>query len=118
MTKQSESGVSFDVLLRAPGSGRVPNLTTIDQFRPPAEAIEKCRRCLSADGVTCHATDFGLACTATRERFESLFRVRLRPVAGFAPGMPPFQIVGEIHLPQVIREDVKQITLSAPPEFF
>lgn len=118
MAEQSDVGVSFDVLLRAPGSGSVPHLTTIDQFRPPAEAIEKCRHCLSAGGVTCRATDFGLACTATRERFELLFRVRLRPVTGCAPGMPPFEIVGEIHLPQAIEEDVEQITLSAPPEFF
>lgn len=116
MTDRREEGVSFDVRLRAPGSGHVPHVTTIDQCRPPAGAIEKCRRCLSTGGMTCHETDFGLACTATRERFESLFRVRLRPAA--APGIPPFEIVGEIHVPQAIEKDVEEITLSAPPEFF
>ena len=79
--------VEFDILLKAPGSGKTPRVDNIDQFKPPAEDIAKCRRWLASQGVTCHSTDFGLACSATVEIFEALFFYQARthqPCAGRA----------------------------------
>jgi hypothetical protein len=110
--------VAFDVLLRAPASGRTPHVATIDQFRPDPENIEKCRRWLAGEGVTCYATDFGLACSAPCELFESLFGVSLKPVRPASPGRPPFEIVGEIRSPAEVADMIDQVSISAPPEFF
>ena len=115
-TKQQPT-VSFDVLLRSPGSGRAPSVTNIDQFRPPSDAIEKVLRFLIAKGMVCHSTDFGLACTAPRTLFESLFSVRLQSVDA-QPGMPAWQISGTPKLPREIADLIEQFTIATSPESF
>ena len=70
--------VQFDILLRAPGSGGSPSVETIQQFRPDPGVIEECRRHLALRGITCHATDFGLACGAPRALFEEVFSTHLK----------------------------------------
>ncbi|UCE36200.1 MAG: hypothetical protein JSW00_11710 [Thermoplasmata archaeon] len=117
MSKRSEDEVAFDILLRSPASGQQPSVSTIDQFRPPHEEIERCRRYLVSRGVEAHATEFGLACKAPRDLFESLFAVSLKPTKP-VKGTPPFKMVGEPKPPMEIAEAIEQITISAPPEFF
>ena len=118
MANQSGEEVAFDVLLRAPGAGSVPDVATIDQCRPDAEAVERCRRWFAARGVTTHATQFGLAGSTPRALFESLFGVRLKPVRPAVSGRPAFETIGKLQLPTEIADAIEQVTLSAPPEFF
>lgn len=108
--------LSFDVLLRSLGTGRRPTLKNIDDFRAPAEKIEKCKRFLVGRGVTCHVTPFGLGCSAPVETFETLFKVKLK-AGGPVRGAPVFQIEGTIRTPQEIEELVEQVTLTVEPEF-
>jgi hypothetical protein len=117
MPNQSEDPVSFDILLRSPASGKQPSVSTIDQFRPSHEAIEKCRRYLIKRGVEVHATEFGLACTAPRNLFESLFKVTLEPLNSL-PGTPRFGILGHPKPPKEISKMIELITISASPELF
>ena len=117
MASNSVDQVSFDLLLRTAGSGRIPTVENIHEFHAPAEEIEKCRRWFASQGITCHATQFGLACTATRESFESIFSVRLTPTQG-GPGAHSHQMSEEAKPPPELADLIDQITLSAPPEFF
>lgn len=111
--------VAFDLLLKGPAaaSGRQPSVGEIEQFKPPPEAVERCRRWLAARAVTCHATDFGLACTAAPGRFTELFGVALEPAAA-GPGLPALRMAGEPRPPEPIADLVDQVTLSAAPELF
>ncbi len=117
MASNSVDQVSFDVLLRTAGSGRIPTVENIHEFHASAEEIEKCRRWFASQGITCHATQFGLACNAKRESFESIFGVRLTPTQG-GPGVRSHQMSGEPKPPAEIADLIDQITLSAPPELF
>lgn len=116
-TDKEEMPANFDVLLRSGASGQVPHLQTIEQFEPPPEAIEKCRRWFAARGVKCHATQFGLACSASEDRFASLFQVKVSRLAK-GPGGPAHEVHGTIRVPPEIADLVEQITVSGPPEFF
>lgn len=117
MSEGSEDKVTFDVLMRSSASGNQPSVSTIHQFRPPPEEIERCRRWFTAKGVEAHATEFGLACRAPRQLFESLFGVTLKPLKAM-PGKPPFEMTGHPVAPKEIAEAIDQITITAPPELF
>ncbi|MHC4521053.1 MAG: hypothetical protein ACYTAS_20870 [Planctomycetota bacterium] len=117
MAKSPGQTVQFDILLKSPGSGRTPNVGNIDQFRAAPETIEKCQRWLASQGVDCYATDFGLACSAKKEVFETLFGTELRP-SSKAPGIPPWQCALPPQPPPEIREYVDQVSMAAPPELF
>jgi len=117
MLKNSNEEVVFDILLRSSASGKQPSVSTIDQFLPPPEEIERCRRYLVARGVEAHATKFGLACRAPCDLFELLFEVSLKPIRQ-TKGDPRFEMIGQPNPPKEIADAIDQITISAPPEFF
>jgi len=109
--------VPFDILLRSAGAGKLPTAQNIDQFKPPAGDIEKCRRWLIAKGVTCHPTEFGLACEATPALFGLLFSTEVEydestgDLIRWRCSRPP-------RPPQELESYIQQITITAPPEFF
>lgn len=109
--------IHFDILLKPAGSNKTPVVDNIDQFRPHAEIIEKCRRWLTSKGITCHSTDFGLACSAPLKIFEILFNTKVEQ-SGSGPGMPPRRCSSPPKAPPEIEEHVDQITISAPPELY
>lgn len=111
------STVAFEVLLRSKGSGRSATSRNVEQFRADPEAAERVRRWLHAHGVTAHATDFSIACTAPPKIFESLFGVELRPIKG-PKKVPRWSVDGQIRIPEEIAEFVENVTLSMMPEFF
>jgi hypothetical protein len=117
MAQSPSHKVQFDILLKSPGSGQRPNVGNIDQFRPAPETMETCRRWLVAQGIDCYATDFGLACSAEKGTFETLFGTELRPDAGVS-GTPSWQCTSPPKPPDEIREYVEQISIAAPPELF
>lgn len=109
--------IQFDILLKPAGSFDKPHVNNIDLFRPLSENIEKCHRWLSSKGVTCHPTDFGLACSAPAELFESLFstkveRSELKIVA------PPWNCSPPPKAPLEIEEYIDQISIAAIPELY
>ena len=109
--------IGFDILLKAPGSGKTPHVGNIDQFKPPPENIVKCHRWLASKGVTCHSTDFGLACSVPAELFEKLFSTKVKRSKS-ASGAPSWSCSSPPKAPRDIEEFVDQISISAPPEFF
>ena len=117
MGKNHSDIVEFDILLKAGASGKTPRLDNIDQFKPPAENVAKCRRWLASKGVTCHSTDFGLACSATAEIFEALFSATLER-SDSGPGVPCWHCSSPPQAPQEIERYVDQISISAPPELY
>ena len=117
MLKRSKDEVVFDILLHSSASGKQPSVSTIDQFLPPPEEIERCRRYLVARGVEAHATEFGLACRAPCDLFESLFGVSLNPIT-HTPSTPRFEMIGQPNPPEEIAKAIDQITISAVPELF
>ena len=118
MSQSPDATVAFDVLLRGETDDVTVASANLDKLRPPAEAIETCFRWLSEQGVTCHRVDFGLACEAKVELFESLFGVRLTKQQHRAPGTLPYQLSEEPESPPEIRHLVSQVTLAHPPTYF
>lgn len=117
MNEKQSNIVGFDILLRAPASGKTPSLENIDRFKPPPENIEKCHQWLASKGVTCHPTEFGLACSAPAEVFESLFNTKVKRGKS-APGVPPWHCSTPPKPPHEIEEYVDQISIPAPPKFY
>ncbi len=82
-----------------PASGAPP--------RPAPDAIERVRCDLSARGLACHATPFGLVCSAPRSLLDRV----LGPGAGAAaPG-------ASLPVPAHFADVVEQITVEVAPEF-
>ena len=117
MSEAHSNIIGFDILLKAPASGRTAHVENIDQFKPPPENIVKCQRWLAARGVTCHSTDFGLVCSAPAELFENLFSTKVKRSSN-APGVPIWHCLSPPKAPSEIEEYVDQISISAPPEFY
>lgn len=109
--------VEFDILMKPSGTDSFPHVSTIKQFRPSLEIIEKCRILLAKKGVICNTTGFGLSCSTSRKLFESLFLTQLVP-SDLKPGTPPWRCTKEPQPPKEIAQHVEQITISAPPEYF
>jgi hypothetical protein len=117
MDKNPSNTVGFDILLKAPASDRTPHIDNIAQFKPPPENIVRCRRWLASRGVTCHSTDFGLACSATTKLFEILFSTKVKRSKS-APGVPCWHCSSPPKAPREIEEYIDQISISVPPEFY
>ena len=116
----SEAGgdevLKFDVLVRSEGAATdtLPSLRTLDELRPSPESIERCLRWFAVQGVTCHRTDFGLACEAAISTFKEAFGedALQRDPAG------DWQVAATMNLPPEVSDLVAQITISHPPEWF
>jgi len=117
MEQNTFDKIEFDILVHAERSGKTPSVSNINQFRPRVEDIEKCRRWLAGKGVDCYITDFGLACSASPELFESLFSTK---VDQSEPSMvkAPWRLVKEPKPPPEIADCIEQITITMPPELF
>ncbi len=66
------------------------------------------------EGVTCHRTDFGLACEAATSTFKEAFgedALRRDPAGDW-------QVAATMNLPPEVSDLVAQITISHPPEWF
>ena len=118
MSEASRSKVSFDILLRGESSDISTASVNIDNFRPPATAIEHCYRWLSEQGVTCHQTDFGLACESNAELFEQLFNVTIEKTVSRKSGQMTFETKTDPVPPKEIEQMVLQITIAKPPTLF
>ena len=115
MSKETSSIIAFDVLLRGETDDVSVAAVDLDNLRPPPEAMERCFRWLSNQGVTCHKTEFGLACEAKVERFETLFGVRIIKEQSVTPTC---DLEVEPQAPADIADLVLQITVVKPPTFF
>ena len=115
MADQAEPTIAFDVLLRSETDNVEVAVANVDKLRPPPEAIERCHRWLSKQGVTCHKTDFGLACEAGIELFERLFGTRVKKQQDTPSS---YALESEPQAPSEIEALVSQITLVQPPTYF
>lgn len=115
MSKKSSSIIAFDILLRGETDDVEVAAANVDKLRPPPESIERCFRWLSNEGVSCHKTEFGVACEATVEHFETLFGTRIIKEQS---GAPNFDLEVEPQAPADIADLVSQITVARPPTFF
>lgn len=116
MSIVEENEVQFDVTLKAPG-GTIRTVKTLEAFRPSANTLVHCERWLNANGVEAHSSGFGLSCQTSKETFEALFQVELRPVLN-PVGVPAFEFDGDLKIPEAIASDVAEITLTGRPEYF
>ena len=112
-----DSLIHFDVLLKAEADGIPASPETIDRFKPKPEDIEKCARWFRQQAITVYPTAFGLACTATREQFESALKVTIEPAGTGDPGTA-YTMAGSPDLPRDIAACIDQITLTPAPDFF
>jgi len=117
MAPNTSDKIEFDVLVRSEAYSETPDVNNIDLFRPEPGDIEKCRQWLVGKGAACYPTEFGLACSASRELFESLFSTRFEPFEQRA-GKPQWRLRRDPKPPAEIAEYIKEITLSVPPELF
>lgn len=109
--------VRFDVLVKSALSGGTPNLGNIRSFKPEPEVIERCGNWFRKKGVEVYVTPFGLSGRASKEIFESLFKVRLIEAPGDV-GEPGYTMEAEPQFPEEIAELVEQMTLSRSPQLF
>ena len=114
-----EFTINIDVLLHSGKelSSKVPDIHSIDTYKPPAEIIERCRRFLLSQGLDCYATDFGLACSSSKLVIEKLFQTELTQEY-LEDGRVQWKFLKEPVFPEQIRLYIRQLTISAPPEFF
>lgn len=109
--------IDFEIQLQSSGSKNTPNINTIDQFRPDADAIATCQKWLSSRGVTCYATDFSLVCNAPKELVESLFSTKIGPGKS-EPGLPKWRFLTSPVPPPEIAELIEHMEITAKPELF
>ena len=109
--------VMFDILLRPAAPGAAGHPGHVERLYPPSHEIERCRRWLSAHGLSVHPTAFGLAGNASRKAFEEVFRVQLR-ASGAGPGQPAFVPATDPRAPEELADVIESITVSAAPELF
>ena len=109
--------IQFDILLKPADSSEILQVNNIDQFRPPPENIEKCHRWLTSKGVTCYRTDFGLACSAPAELFESLFSTKVER-SKLKIAAPPWHCSLPPKAPPEIGEYIDQISITVLPELY
>ena len=118
MPEESSLTISFDVLLHGKTDDVSVAAADVDKLRPSPQAIETCHRWLSQQGVTCHRTDFGLACEADVELFEALFKVRVVKHQASPAAAAVYLMDDEPQPPQEIKELVSQVTVAQPPTYF
>lgn len=76
--------------------------------RPAPGVVEKLRRQLAGRGVVCHATPFGLVCTAGREAMGRIFGPSAE-TAGPGATLP---------VPTDLADVIEQVTVPVMPELF
>ncbi len=118
MFEETSSTISFDVLVRGETADVPVTPANLDKVRPPPEAVERCFRYLTQQGITCHRTNFGLACEARVELFESLFEVRVTKQQASPAAAPIFQMQDKPRPPREIENLISQVTVAPPPSFF
>ena len=118
MSEATGPTICFDVLLRGETDDITVASANLDKLRPPAEAIERCFRWLAEQGVICHRTDFGLACEAKVDLFESLFGVQVTRQQGSESAPPTYLLSDTPQPPPKIGQLVSQVTVAEPPTFF
>lgn len=107
----------FDILLQPAAPGAAARPGDAERLYPPRHEIERCRRWLSARGLSVYPTAFGLAGNASRRAFEEVFRVQLR-ASGAGPGQPAFEPATEPRAPEELADVIESITVGAAPELF
>ena len=117
MARNKSDNIEFDILVRAEALGETPDVSNIDRFRPDPEDVENCRRWLDSKGVACYITEFGLACSASRHLFESLFSTQVKR-SKQRSGKPPWQLLTDPVPPPEIADYIEDVTVSVPPELF
>jgi hypothetical protein len=101
---KGEDQVTIELLLKPAGSPPVSGAPP----RPGPDTVERVCRDLSARGLVCHATPYGLVCSAPRALLDRV----LGPGAGSAaPG-------ASLPVPAHLADVVEQITVEVRPEFF
>ena len=110
--------LAFDVLLRGATDDVSVASADIDALKPPPEAIERCFRWLTAQGITCHRTDFGLACESGIDLFQTVFQVEVDSEEPGADVPATYRLRGELRVPTEIEPFVLQVTIAQPPTFF
>ena len=112
-----EELISFDILLKGHNKeGSIPSTGGIDDFKPPYEHIIICHRYFTENGITCHPTDFGLACQATRSAIEKVFSCSL--AYHTADKYSKWDFATLPSYPEEIGKYIDQVTFSASPDFF
>lgn len=110
--------INFDILFDEKVKDETArNVPSIDKHKPPFEIIEKCRRFLVENGITCHAHDFGLSCSAPRSVIEKVFRTELIYNSENS-NLGYWSFSHSPKIPDEIRKDISQITFPPPPELF
>ena len=114
-----EFTINFDILLHSGKElgGTLPGIHSIDQFKPQPEIIERCQRFFLSKGLDCHATDFGLSCSSSKEVIEKLFNTELTQEY-LQDGRIQWKFLKEPVFPDEIGSYIRQLTISTPPEFF
>ena len=110
--------IAFDVLLRGAADDVSVAPADIDALKPPPESIERCFRWLTAQGITCHRTDFGLACESEIDLFQSVFQVEVDSDQPRPDTPATYHLRGELRVPPEIEPLVLQVTIAQPPAFF
>ena len=116
-----EDTIQFDIMLRstATAKGLDPSAASTENIRdfyPAPETIERCRRWLVEQGITCYPGNFGLACSSPPAIFERVFDVRLERKSSEGKFIP--RLLTNPTFPEPIADSVEQITLSQFPDFF
>ncbi|MEM7208947.1 MAG: hypothetical protein AAF434_14080 [Pseudomonadota bacterium] len=109
--------VMFDILLKSAGSGRVPNLGNLDDFKPPQEAIDACSRWFSGSPLVVSRTPFGFSGSASQDQIEALFSARLERVET-PTGQTAYRVIVAPSPPRELAEFIDQITVIEPPVHF
>lgn len=117
MARNRSENIEFDILVCAGTSVETPAVSNIDRFRPDPEDVENCRRWLDSKGVACYITEFGLACSASRQIFESIFSTQVKR-SRQGSGKPPWQLLTDPVPPPEIADYIEEVTVPAPPELF
>lgn len=110
--------IAFDVLLRGATDDLSVAPANIDSLKPSPDAIERCFRLLTGRGITCHRTDFGLACESTIDLFETVFQVRVDADSSGPNAPVTYHLRGEPRPPSEIGSLILQVTISQLPTYF
>lgn len=116
LLQRKTNNIDFDILVRNEAPGETPNVHNIDKFRSDPEEIETCRRWLHRQGVSCHATEFGLACIAPCDLFESLFSTKV--LCSKQSGKTTKQLSTNPTPPDEIAVYIASVTLTVAPDLF
>lgn len=105
--------ISFDVVIKRNEDVQGnPPTNNPEAIKPSPEIIEKCRRFLADQGITCKVTEFGLSCSATKPAIESVFATEIAEIPAIASANK-WEFIREPVIPDTMKAHVRQI--SFPP---